>query len=321
MLNFFIHIHFFQQAIEKISAMCQSFFKESVQQYIKSIEPVVISQCCEMVKSFWSGHQQSRGEGSNAQLNSHSVGEQREGNLKCSDCKSEFVVGQYHSCSAFQQNNITTVFASPTSKMIGDVVMDINANAAGCSDEQAKVLVPPSATIDSSARVLDVDEDSPNLSAREDAVNTSSTKAKRNNMCDDTTHTVPASPPKKLRTSPDNTTISTGGSHPSKKAQLKLLRQKNFDVEAKTTSQPSESAKSSYHVPSANGTLDISGEDGLISKTEQLNLSALGHKKRALKVPVSRFLGEQPCVQKITLSEFEKDVFFAATKRIRPLDK
>jgi hypothetical protein len=60
--------------------------------------------------------------------------------------------GQYHSYSAFQQNNITTFFASPASEMIGDVVKDINANAAACSDEQAKVLVPPSATIDSSAR-------------------------------------------------------------------------------------------------------------------------------------------------------------------------
>jgi len=39
--------------------MCTSFFKDFVQQYVKSIEPVVVNQCYDMVNSFWSGLQQA----------------------------------------------------------------------------------------------------------------------------------------------------------------------------------------------------------------------------------------------------------------------
>ena len=37
-----------------------SFFKDSVQQYVKSIEPLLVSQCCDMVKSFCTGLEQSK---------------------------------------------------------------------------------------------------------------------------------------------------------------------------------------------------------------------------------------------------------------------
>jgi hypothetical protein len=88
----------------------------------------------------------------------------------------------------------------------------------------------------------------------------------------------------------------------------------NIGRESNTTSEPSVKAKSS-------DTLDSSGDDGVVTKTAQLNLSALGHKKRALKSTVSMFIGEKGRGKKIALSEFEKNVFFAATKRIGPLQK
>jgi len=46
--------------MEKLSAMSRTFFRDSVQQYVKSVEPVIVSQCCDMVKSYFSGIQEAR---------------------------------------------------------------------------------------------------------------------------------------------------------------------------------------------------------------------------------------------------------------------
>lgn len=51
--------------------------------------------------------------------------------------------------------------------------------------------------------------------------------------------------------------------------------------------------------------------------TKKKDLSDLGHKKRALKAPVSLFKGEKLKAPKIVLSEFEKEIYHLATKRIR----
>jgi len=54
--------------------------------------------------------------------------------------------------------------------------------------------------------------------------------------------------------------------------------------------------------------------------TKKKDLSDLGHKKRALKAPVSLFKGEKLKAPKIVLSEFEKEIYHLATKRIRDSD-
>jgi hypothetical protein len=50
------------------------------------------------------------------------------------------------------------------------------------------------------------------------------------------------------------------------------------------------------------------------------DLSGLGHKKRALRIPESFLKGEKAKAPKVVLSEFEKEVYHIATKRIRDTD-
>ena len=58
-LVFYLYI-FFSQVHQHLRILCLSFFKDSVQQYVKSIEPLLVSQCCDMVKSFCTGLEQSK---------------------------------------------------------------------------------------------------------------------------------------------------------------------------------------------------------------------------------------------------------------------
>jgi hypothetical protein len=382
--------------------MCQTFFKESVQQYVKSIEPVMVSQCCDMVKSFWSGHQQAKGkeafsgsiintqphmdneiplvsntslgvqhseilEEERAQPNSHSKTDPSAGTFKCLECGSERVLGQDHICSILQQNKSTILSTTPASNF-ASIQRDGKDSHSGLS---------------SSAISHKVDGDSSHIFAREDytgsperlarnegksdtwsvkstpyaadKLHTSPSKSKRNTLSNDNgACTNPASPIKKLRISPHNTAKSAEGAQTSQKACSEPSPPHNCTADPRATSRPSSNAKSSGTLdlsgddgvitrtaklnlfvvghesnttsePSAKAkssdTLDSSGDDGVVTKTAQLNLSALGHKKRALKSTVSMFIGEKGRGKKIALSEFEKNVFFAATKRIGPLQK
>jgi len=66
---------------------------------------------------------------------------------------------------------------------------------------------------------------------------------------------------------------------------------------------------SSPHPPANHDNRDISAA--------KKNLSNLRHKKRALKAPRSLFKNDNNRGQKLVLSEFEKEVYYVATKRIK----
>ena len=54
--------HFVNQVFVNLRNLCQSFFKDSFRKYISSVEPVIVSQSCALVKSYLSGLQQSHTE-------------------------------------------------------------------------------------------------------------------------------------------------------------------------------------------------------------------------------------------------------------------
>jgi len=56
------------------------------------------------------------------------------------------------------------------------------------------------------------------------------------------------------------------------------------------------------------------------TKTTMKDLSGLGHKKRALRIPESFLKGEKAKAPKVVLSVFEKEVYHIATKQIRDTD-
>jgi len=163
-----------EEVMEKLSAMSRTFFRDSVQQYVKSVEPVIVSQCCDMVKSYFSGIQEARvniphdslmlvspsaqhGTPNARQSSQHSehMGNHNEDTVLPEACTDSITVlskssiGGQHNPILVEPNNIAPAHCSPASRTINDVVTDILTSDSAQKDVELQIIEPrsPSTTV------------------------------------------------------------------------------------------------------------------------------------------------------------------------------
>ncbi|CAL5056782.1 unnamed protein product [Urochloa decumbens] len=152
-----------EEVVHHMKDMCQSFFRDSIQQYVKSIEPVLVTQCCDMARSYWSGIQQARTENVATTLgNIHlqeghtSKGEPLsntpclEKTINSSICAAELEDGQAHISNDIDSSKGNTKLSSPASKIISSTVADILSGQGDLGNTENNQGVSPAVSGDGS---------------------------------------------------------------------------------------------------------------------------------------------------------------------------
>ena len=369
---------------QHLRILCLSFFKDSVQQYVKSIEPLLVSQCCDMVKSFCTGLEQSKTatqnvskEASRAALFHTSTADPNSANEvpaqtdthPCSNSPAPKDSATVNEAAINTTNNLQQAksFASrtenghndeqqapspiviskemsplisPTSQIIKDVVGDLScthdddSDAARTNIDGSVLMSTPSSAhpeqvdtglLGDKKAIFDVvvrqTSDGSEMEKKGSSTMSPANHTTSESQVD--AHSISISAGKSKRNSPLAADISGTELCGSPVKKLKIAATKSSDDGTSKDSVTSvHRSEPNSDVPA---TLTETTPLEIVlpetsTKTSMKDLSGLGHKKRALRIPESFLKGEKAKAPKVVLSVFEKEVYHIATKQIRDTD-